>query len=256
MSEPFVNGDGSDGRLNFGNPVMADYGTREAQFRAAFDHGWDLHTHSCGDQAMRQTVDLYMKLLDEVRAQGRPMPRWSVIHAYMAIEPKTKVIDDMARYGIVAAANPVFNWQQGLGFASALGEERMGRCQPFRSYVRAGVVLASGSDYPVTSHDPWHGIYALLTRRDQTTGKVFGADETLDVREALRSYTINGAYLTYEENFKGSLEVGKVGDLVVLDLADLDDLQRDPELCFQMRDRVLLSMVGGVVRYQNSGLRF
>ena len=235
---------------------MADYGTREAQFRAAFDHGWDLHTHSCGDQAMRQTVDLYMKLLDEVRAQGRPMPRWSVIHAYMAIEPKTKVIDDMARYGIVAAANPVFNWQQGLGFASALGEERMGRCQPFRSYVRAGVVLASGSDYPVTSHDPWHGIYALLTRRDQTTGKVFGADETLDVREALRSYTINGAYLTYEENFKGSLEVGKVGDLVVLDLADLDDLQRDPELCFQMRDRVLLSMVGGVVRYQNSGLRF
>ncbi|MEX0928110.1 MAG: amidohydrolase family protein [Balneolales bacterium] len=74
------------------------------------------------------------------------------------------------------------------------------------------------SDYSVTSHDPWIGIYALLTRIDQATGKVHGPDETLGIDDALRTYTINGAYLTYDEDWKGSLEAGKVADMVILDL--------------------------------------
>ena len=100
---------------------------------------------------MRQTVDLYMKLLDEMREErgpGSPVPdvRWSVIHAYFPIEPKTRMLEDMARYGIAAATNPVFNWQQGLSFAANSGPERMARLQPFRSYMRGGVIMASGSD--------------------------------------------------------------------------------------------------------------
>ena len=67
---------------------------------------------------------------------------------------------------------------------------------------------------------------------------------------------INGAYLTYEEHFKGSLEVGKVADLVVLDLPDIEALQQNPEVCFQMRDKVLLTMVEGTVRYQKAGYAF
>ena len=66
----------------------------------------------------------------------------------------------------------------------------------------------------------------------------------------MRTYTINGAYLTYDEKLRGSLEAGKLADLVVLDIPDIRELQKNPELCFLMEKKVLLTMVGGVVRYQ------
>jgi predicted amidohydrolase YtcJ len=65
----------------------------------------------------------------------------------------------------------------------------------------------------------------------------------------LRTYTINGAYLTYDEKLRGSLEAGKLADLVVLDIPDIRELQKNPELCFIMEKKVLLTMVGGAVRY-------
>ena len=250
MSEPFHMWDELEGEENLGNPVVRDYDLREAQYRAIRASGWDLHTHSCGDQAMRQTVDLYAKLLDEMAAANDgeiPDLRWSVIHAYFPIEPKTRVLDDMARYGIVAATNPVFNWQQGFSFATNSGPERMARLQPFRTYMRGGVIMASGSDYGVTTHDPWMGFYALLTRRDQKSGLVFGEDETVTIAEALRSYTWNGAYLTHDEDERGSLEPGRWADLVVLDLPSLDRLEEDPELLFSMRERIVATLVEGEV---------
>ncbi len=254
MSEPFHMWDELEGEQNFGNPVVRDYEVREAQYRAIRAHGWDLHTHSCGDQAMRQTVDLYMKLIDEMRAEAggdalMPDLRWSVIHAYFPIEPKTRMLEDMARYGIAAATNPVFNWQQGLSFAANSGQERMARLQPFRTYMRGGVIMASGSDYGVTTHNPWMGFFALLTRRDQTTGVAYGEDETVTIAEALRSYTFNGAWLTHEEDERGSLEPGKLADLVVLDLPGLDVLEEDPELLFTMRERIVATMVEGKVEH-------
>ncbi len=122
--------------------------------------------------------------------------------------------------------------------------------------MKSGAVLASGSDYGVTTHNPWMGFYALLTRRDQTTGRVFGADETVDVADALKSYTINGAYLTYDERFKGSLEVGTIADMVVVDLPDISELQKNPERCFEMPDRILATMVEGQIRYLKKGYAF
>ena len=68
----------------------------------------------------------------------------------------------------------------------------------------------------------------------------------------MRTYTNNGAYLTYDEKVRGSLEAGKLADLVVLDIPDIRELQKNPELCFLMEQKVLLTMVGGVVRYQTN----
>ena len=257
MSEPFHMWDELEGERNFGNPVVESYPEREAQYRAIRSHGWDLHTHSCGDLSMRQTVDLYAKLLDEMREESGAIPdlRWSVIHAYFPIEPKTRVLDDMARYGIVAATNPVFNWQQGYSFATNSGPERMARLQPFRSYMRGGVIMASGSDYGVTTHNPWMGFFALLTRKDQKTGVAHGEDETVTIAEALRSYTWNGAWLTHDDDERGSLEPGKLADLVVLDLPGLDALEEDPDLLFSMRERIVATMVEGRVEHGNLPLR-
>jgi predicted amidohydrolase YtcJ len=194
-----------------------------------------------------------MKLMDEVHQKNPKADlRWSVIHAYMPIEPKTNMLADMAKSHIIAVANPPFQWQQGDGFATNAGPARMARIQPFRSYLKAGVLMPSGSDYPIVTHDPWVGIYALLTRRDQKTGKVYGPNETIGIVDALRSYSTMGAYLTYDEKKRGSIEVGKLADLTVLDLADINMLEKNPELCFQMRDRVVATLVGGQIRYQKS----
>ncbi|MFC1662097.1 amidohydrolase [Gemmatimonadota bacterium] len=258
MSESFSGWEEFEGEPNLGLPVQADHDAREAQFRvAALDFGWDLHTHTCGDMAMRQTVDLYKELMDEIHAE-RPEAdlRWSLIHAYLPIEQETRVLEEMAEYGIIASLNPVFNWQEGSAFLTNLGPERFARTKPFRSYLEAGVMINSGSDYPVTSHNPWIGMYALMTRRSQADGQVYGPDETIGLEDALRSYTVNGAFLTYEEDSRGSLEVGKVADLVVLDLEDIRILEEDPDLLFEMRDRVLLTLSGGVVRYQKEGFAF
>jgi len=257
ISETFARWQEFEGKENYGIPVVADNAFREAQYRAAVDHGWDLHTHTCGDVAMRQTLDLYIKLMKEIR-ESRPDAdlRWSLIHAYLPMEPKTGMLEDMARNGIIACCNPVFQWQEGSAFATNLGIERMARTQPFRSYINAGVMLTSGSDFGVSSHNPWIGLYALLTRRDQATGNVYGSDETLGIEDALRTYTINGAYLTYEENFKGSLDVGKTADLVVLDLTDITMLEENPELCFEMKDRILLTMSDGIVRFRKDSFKF
>jgi hypothetical protein len=255
VSEPFARWQELEKQENHGEPEVSDYALRERQFRAAADLGWDLHTHACGDLAMQQTVKLYMKLMDEIhRTRPDADLRWSVIHAYLPMEPTTSVLADMAKYHILAVPNPVFNWQQGKGFADNLGAERMARTQPFRTYVKAGVRMPSGSDYPITSPNPWAGIYALLTRRDQATGRVFGPQETIGVIDALRSYTIDGAFLTYDESARGTLEAGKLADLVVLDLPDITELERNPELCFKMANRVLMTMVGGKIQYQSNTL--
>jgi predicted amidohydrolase YtcJ len=255
LSVPFARSEELERAPNFGNPVVAENAVREAQYRAALEFGWDLHTHACGDVAMRQAVDLYAKFMDEIH-KVRPNAdlRWSIIHAYLPMEEKTNMLREMAKYGIIASLNPVFNWQEGAAFASNLGAERFARTQPFRSYVKAGVRITSGSDYDVTSHNPWIGLYALLTRKSQSDGKVFGPEETLDLAEALRTYTTNGAYLTYDEKVRGSLEAGKLADLVVLDIPDIRELKKNPELCFLMEKKVLLTMVGGVVRYQSRNL--
>ncbi len=251
VSEPFAHWQEFEGKENRGEPEVEYDTARESQYRVVANLGWDLHTHACGDLAMQQTVRLYKKLLDEIRErEPQADRRWSVIHAYLPIEPKTSMLADMAKYRIVAVPSPVFNWQQGKGFAENLGDARMARTQPFRSYLKAGVVMASGSDYPITSADPWLSIYALLTRRDQATGRVFGPQETLGIVDALRSYTTAGAYLTYDEKTRGSLQIGKFADLVVLDLSDLAELEKNPELSLRMSARVLLTMVGGKIRYQ------
>ena len=257
VSEPFEDWEEKESKPYFGLPVMQDDAIREKQFRAAVDRGWDLNTHNTGDRSMRQSVNLYMKLMDEIHAK-RPDAdlRWSIIHAYMPIEPKTMVLPDLAKYKIIVAPNPNFLWQLGHSFQENLGPERVTRVMPFRSYVKGGVIMASGSDYSVAHYDPWLGVYAMLTRKEQSTGTVLGAAETVGIEDALRSYTINGAYLTYDDKTRGTLEVGKLADLVVLDIPGIKQLEAHPEWCLTMKDRVLLTLVEGKVGYRRDGFAF
>jgi predicted amidohydrolase YtcJ len=238
---------------DFGNPVVADYAQREAQYRAILEYGWDLHTHSTGDAAMLETVRLYRKLLDEIKAK-RPDAdlRWSVEHANMPLETP-EVMETMAKYRIIASVQPVMVTELGNAWLPNIGEDRMARSIPVGSYMKNGVTVVSGSDYGVTPFDPWLGIYAMVTRKDKYNGKVYGPEERVTIEDALKTYTINGAYATYEEEVRGSLDVGKTADLVVLDVQSLDEFKRNPELLRTASSRVIATIVDGVPQYQKPG---
>jgi len=151
---------------------------------------------------------------------------------------------------LIAAINPANLYFEGDSFVRNIGPERMARHTPFKTFLDAGIRMASGSDYPNNSPDPWIGMYAMLTRRHQISGEVYGADQCIPLEEALKTYTINGAYLTYDEKIRGSLEAGKLADLVIIGM-DLMSATEDELL--EMASKVLMTMVGGRVVYRNPG---
>ena len=124
------------------------------------------------------------------------------------------------------------------------GPERAALTTPVRSYLNAGLPVSSGTDAPVVPFPPLWTIYHFVTR-DTITGGVLGADQRVSREEAIRMATINNAWLMFEERNKGSLEIGKLADLIVL--------SENPLTCPepQLRDaQVLLTMVGGKVVYE------
>ncbi len=239
------------GEKNFGSFRDPGFNYRLSQFKHLADYGWEIHTHACGDAAIRQTMDVYKILLDNIRKKDPESDlRWSIIHAYLPDEPGTSVINDMAKYGVIAAVNPSHIYFEGDSFLRNIGPERMARHTPFKTFLDAGILMASGSDYPNNSPDPWIGMYAMCTRKHQISGEAYGPEQCLSFLEALKTFTINGAYLTYDDDIRGSLEAGKLADLVVID-ADMMTVTVDDLL--EMRHNVLITMVGGRIVYQKPG---
>jgi predicted amidohydrolase YtcJ len=193
-------------------------------------------------------MDVYEVLLDELRqAEPDVDRRWSIIHNYLPDEPGTSVIQEMAQYGVVAAINPANLYYEGDSFVRNIGTERMARHTPYRTFLEAGIVMASGSDYPNNSPDPWVGMYHMVTRRHQISGEVHGPEQRIPLLEALKTFTVNGAYLAYDEDVRGSLVEGKLADFVILD-GDL--LEASEEELLSMGRRVLMTFVGGEAKYR------
>jgi predicted amidohydrolase YtcJ len=136
-----------------------------------------------------------------------------VHHAYL---PTSAALDLMAKHRIPAVVSNAFILNLGESFVTSIGEERAATIMPMRRYIHAGVPLAGSSDSPVSDFNPWAGIYAAVIRKT-VTGRVLGEDQRITVREALRSYTIGGAFVSGRERYIGSLEPGKLADLVVLE---------------------------------------
>ena len=180
------------------------------KMKVAHNNRLQIVIHAIGDKANRIAMDLYKKLLTEY---PRNDPRHRIEHASMLTED---VINDMAKYGVIASCQPPFINSEYNWISKRIGEERCKYTYPMRSIVHAGVVLASGSDCPVEDPNPILGLHAVVTRNS------FVPEECLSVEEAIKSYTINAAYAAFEEDIKGSIEVGKFADLVILDKNPLD----------------------------------
>ena len=200
--------------------------------------GWQLETHAIGDRAIDEVLDSYAATMKVLELKD---PRFRIVHAGIS----TPVIQKrMKELHVLVDGNPPFPYWIGSWFKK-YGPERVRWSYPAKSYIENGIIEAAGSDVPVTPINPWWGIWAAVVRKDLATGEVLAPEERLTVLEALRLYTLNGAYVGFEEKKKGSLEAGKLADFIVVD-RDVLSVPSD-----QLKDvRVLETYVGGELVYE------
>jgi hypothetical protein len=205
MYEPYV----GDSKLVAFNLISQD--KLRQYFRTAQELGWDIGIHCCGDHAQDMAVDTFADIIREV---PRPDARHSIIHGYF---PTPRALDQMAESKLGTVVQPTFIYWEGNSIFHDVGEARALNYKPVRKYLDHGIVVMSSSDVPSTvSANPFVALYTLVTRKNNL-GREVALQEAVTREEALRTYTINGTWLTREESLKGSIEVGKVADLVVLD---------------------------------------
>ena len=175
----------------------------------AVEKGFQVNTHAIGDRANREVLDIYANVLGDRGAEAR----WRIEHA-QHLHP-----DDVARFaevGVIASMQGIHCTSDAPWVFKRLGAERAeSGAYLWRSLIDAGVVINNGTDVPVEPIDPIASYYASVSRMT-ADGEAFFPDQVMTRMEALRSYTINNAYAAFEEDLKGSLEVGKLADLVVL----------------------------------------
>jgi predicted amidohydrolase YtcJ len=205
MLEPYEGDPGNRGIL-----VLSREELRRV-LATAVTHGLGVAVHAIGDRANRVTLDV----IEDVAAvaAGRPT-RWRIEHA-QHITPMDR--KRFQRLGVIASVQPSH-----IALDMDLAETRLGsrsrEAYPLRSLRDQGVRLAFGSDGPVMPMNPLLGIYTAVTRK-RVTGQPPGGwhpEERITVEDAVRAYTLNAAYASGEERNKGSIEAGKLADLVVL----------------------------------------
>lgn len=178
--------------------------------------GFQIHIHAIGDRAIQTSFDA----LEFARDRNGPRDsRHHIAHIQLFDPP------DIARFrklGVVANFQPLWAWADPYIVdmtLPVLGPERSRYLYPIRSVANSGAVIACGSDWSVSSMNPLDAIQVAVTRRGLTQGpgSAWMPDEVVDLPLILAGYTINGAYVNFQEHETGSIEVGKAADLIVLD---------------------------------------
>jgi predicted amidohydrolase YtcJ len=208
--EPYADDPKNSGLLH---GQMFPEGIMEKRILEADRAGLQLAIHAIGDRAISMLLDMYEKA---AAANGPRDRRWRVEHA-QHIRPT-----DIARFGklgLIAAVQPYHAIDDGRWAEKKIGPERVRTTYAFESLRRAGARLAFGSDWTVAPLSPILGIYAAVTRRTLDGANPGGwvPEEKVTVAEAVRAYTVNGAFAEFAESFKGTIEPGKAADLVALD---------------------------------------
>ncbi|MGD8439710.1 MAG: amidohydrolase [Holophagae bacterium] len=208
--------------------------------RLALEHGLQLCSHAIGDRANRVALDVYEQAYAEA-----PEPRdlrWRIEHA-QHLHP-----DDIPRFaalGVVAAMQPIHCTSDGPWVPARLGDERARTgAYVWRNLLDSGAVIASGTDCPVEPIATMPSFHAAVTRQ-MADGTAFYPNQAMTPMEALRARTLDAAYAAFEDDIKGSLEVGKLADITVLsnDILEVPvDRIEDTE--------VLYTVIGGVVRFR------
>jgi predicted amidohydrolase YtcJ len=211
-----------------------------ATAKFAIENGFQLSTHAIGDRANREILDIY-----EEAFKAHPDKtdlRWRVEHA-QHLAPQD--IPRFGSLGVIPAMQAIHCTSDAPWVLKRLGEKRAEEgAYVWRKLMDAGAVIPNGTDVPVEPIDPMACFYAAVTRKLKD-GTTFFPDQRMTREEALRSYTINGAYAGFEEGLKGTLTPGKLADITVLSR----DILSCPEDDIPGTE-VLYTIIGGKVLYR------
>jgi predicted amidohydrolase YtcJ len=208
--------------------------------RLALEHNYQLGVHAIGDRANREVLDIFEEALGSV-PDGRER-RWRIEHA-QHLHPAD--VPRFGELGVIAAMQGVHCTSDGPWVPDRLGDRRSEEgAYVWQKLMQTGAVVTNGTDAPVEDVDPIASYYATVTRR-MNNGELFYPDQRMSRLEALKSYTINNAYAAFEEDLKGTLEVGKLADVVVLSKDILSVAEEEI-----LDTKVDLTIVGGKVVYE------
>jgi len=180
--------------------------------------GWQVGTHANGDVAIDTVMGVYEQIQREF---PRRDPRFRIEHCSLVTPDLVRRIKAAGVIPLPFAGYVLFHGEK-MHF---YGEERLKHMFAMRDFIDAGIKAAPGSDYTASPADPMLWLRSEVTRTD-STGHVWGANQRITVEEAIRCSTVNGAYASFEEDIKGTLEPSKLADLVVW---DHDLLTIDPQ---------------------------
>lgn len=194
-----------------GYPAIADDEEVLAQVSTAYAQGWQLLAHVNGDAAIGQFIDAVQDATAQAGAADR---RTVAVHAQTAGEDQ---LDKFAELGIIPSFFSMHTFYWGDWYVdTVLGPDRAANISPAKWALDRGLVYTSHHDAPVALPDSIAILSSQVTRRTRTSGTVLGPEQRVTALEALKAITINAAHQYFEEDSKGSIEVGKLADLVVL----------------------------------------
>ncbi len=226
----------------FGLPmdIITD-GSMEKWCLDADKNGLQLSVHAIGDRANSYMLDLFEKIIKQNPEWER---RFRIEHAQHV---RFEDIPRFAELGVIASVQPYHCIDDGVWAEKRIGPERIKYTYPFKSFLDSGVKLCFGTDWYVAPLNPMLGLYAAVTRRtlDDKNPDGWIPEQKISIEDAIKCYTINSAYAAFEENIKGTIEVGKLADLIVL---SEDILSIEP---VRIKDvEVLMTVFDGKIIYQ------
>lgn len=223
------------------NYVGLQLSTRDQLYetgRKAHAAGWQLATHANGDLAIDRILSVYEQIQKEL---PRKDPRFRIEHCTLLND---SLIQRMRALAVIPAPFSCYVYFHG-DVMHYYGEERTEHMFPMRSFLDAGLRPTDSSDYTASPSDPMMWLQSQLTRKDMK-GNVWGANQRITLEEAIRCGTVNGAYASFEENRKGSIQPGRFADLVVL---AQDPFKTDPSELINIK--IERTMVGGSWKYES-----
>lgn len=188
--------------------------------------GYQITVHAQGDKAIEMYLNVVERALNEAPRKDH---RHRIEHAGISTPDLQQRIKEL---GMIPIPNPPFHYEFGESYINNYGE-RVNYMYPARDFIDKGIIAAAGSDSPITDYNPLLGIHTAVNRKT-SNGVPVGESQAVEILEAIRMYTYNGANASFEENIKGSIEPGKLADLVILsdsilhvEKSNIKDLQVD-----------------------------
>jgi len=199
-------------------------------------NGYQVCTHAIGDRGNREVLNAYALALSRRPRQDH---RFRIEHAQVL---SLEDIPRFAKLGVIPSMQPTHCTSDMRWVYARVGKRRAAGAYAWAKLLRTGVRIPAGSDFPVESHNPFFGIYAAVTRQNHV-GEPSGGwqpEDRMSRAEALRAFTLDAAYAAFEEANKGSLEVGKLADFIVI---DRDIMTCEPRAILETK--VLQTVIGG-----------